>query len=82
MVSMRDIRSDWIEYCADDEESDAYKDYAAAGALFDAALNEHDAEVRKVERIAAFDEGMYALGDTIGVDPEWYDRILRPSEEY
>lgn len=28
-----------------------------------------------------FDAGMYALGDMIGADEEWYDRILRPSQE-
>lgn len=28
-----------------------------------------------------FDTGMYALGDMIGVDEEWYDRIARPSQE-
>lgn len=50
-------------------------------AEFDAWLEEHDTSVRAEERAAAFDEGMFALGDMIGVDSEWYDRILRPSQD-
>ena len=46
MVNMREIREDWVEYRAGDEDSEEYKDYAAATALFDQALEWERAKAR------------------------------------
>jgi hypothetical protein len=68
---------------ATDIIKEALREYVGDGDGADLEVLEcYTREIRKEERAAAFDEGMYALGDMIGVDPEWYARILRPSQEY
>lgn len=64
-----------VERCYGQELPEAPIDLARA------ALEAVEEDLRADERKSAFDEGMWALGDMIGVDPEWYDRILRPSQE-
>lgn len=49
---------------------------ARAARRADMGRNTYDAGYAE-----GFDAGMYAMGDMIGVDEEWYERILRPSQE-
>lgn len=49
---------------------------------FDQWLAEHDKQVlAKADEAGAYDAGMYAMGDMIGVEDHMYERILNPYRE-